>query len=312
MLTRKYNGVQNELVTKLRDFDYEVVCGSSSTSTYPEEYEIPRENTGTLKDQGMIGACVAETCVQIAEEWYRRELGEREEHSEGHFYGANRAENSTGYGMIPSDAMDKWVEKGTLPKKYFDLLVEMPDMKTLLKDYPEFEEEAKKYKLKGYVNLRGGKNTTKDKQIKEALMKYQYGLVAISPDGFTGGSHCIQLTGWNDKTNKYKFKNSWGKNYGDNGFSEIAKDRIAQVYLPLFEDVKLPFSDVQKTDWFYGDVRNMYFAGIINGLTETLFGPNETVTRAQVAAMMNRILKEIDERFATFSKVLEDKKEYFN
>lgn len=311
MLTKQYNGVQPEVVTKIREFDYETVCGSCASTTYPTEYEIPRENTGTLKNQGHVGACVAETCVQIAEEWYRRELGEQEEHSEGFFYGANRSEASDHSGMIPSNALDYWIKNGTVPKKYFDMLVEMPDMKQLLQDYPELYEEAQKYKLKGYTRLRNTGASSRDTQIKDALMKYQYGLVAISHSGFTGGSHCIQLTGWNDNNNKYKFKNSWGENYCDNGFSEIDKEKIDEVYLPLFEDVILPFTDVKKTDWFYGDVRNMYFAGIINGLTETTFGPNETLTRAQAAAMMNRILKEVDERFATFSKLLADKMEYF-
>ena len=169
MLTRKFNGVKKEVTPRIRDFEYEPVCGSCATTDFPKVYEIPRENTGTLKDQGSVGACVAETCVQIAEEWYRRELGEQEEHSEGFFYGANRKENSTGDGMIPSVALDYWMSQGSLPKKYFDILVEMPDMKKLLKDYPELYEKAKKYKLKGYVRLRSSSTSSRDSQIKEAL-----------------------------------------------------------------------------------------------------------------------------------------------
>ena len=309
MLQNNFNGVLPDIVTKIRDFDYGAVC-STCAASYPTEYEIPRENTGTLKDQGMVGACVAETCVQIAEEWYRRMLGHQEEHSEGFFYGANRRDNSNSYGMIPSTAMDCWMENGTIPKRLFDILIEMPDMKKVVKDYPEIYEEAKKYKLKGYVRLRGGNGATKDDQIKDALMKYQYGLVAISPNGFTGGSHCIQLTGWNDTKGTYKFKNSWGENYGDKGFAEIDKKLISDVYLPLFEDVELPFADVKPTDWFYGDVKNMYFAGIMKGMTDTTFNPNGNLTRAEAAAMQNRILKEIDERFMTFSKLMADKQEY--
>ena len=312
MPQNNFNGVVPDLVTKIRDYEYETVCGSIAGATYPEEYEIPRENTGTLKNQGDICACVAETCVQIAEEWYKRQFGTQEEHSEGFFYGANRNSNSNSSGMVPSTAMELWTKNGSIPKKMFDILIEMPDMKAILEKYPELYEEAKKYKLKGFTRLRTTGSSTKDMQIKDALTKYQYGLVAISPTGFTGGSHCIQLTGWNDKTNKYKFKNSWGKNYCDNGFSEIAKNKIEEVYLPLFEDVVLPFTDVKETDWFYKSIKNMYFAGIAQGVSETLFDPNAPLTRAQGFALADRILKEVDDRFTTLSKILQDKNEYSN
>lgn len=306
------NGVNKDLIPRIRDYEYERVCGSIAGTTYPEEYEIPRENTGTLKNQGNIGACVAETCVQIAEEWYKRQFGIQEEHSEGYFYGINRNSYSTSEGMVPSSAMEFWTKNGSIPKKKFDILIEMPEMKKILEKYPELQEEAKKYKLKGFTRLRTIGTSTKDMQIKDALTKYQYGLVAISPAGFTGGSHCIQLTGWNDKTDKYKFKNSWGKNYCDNGFSEIDKSKISEVYLPLFEDVVLPFTDVKETDWFYKSIKNMYFSGIAQGVSETLFDPNAPLTRAQGFALADRILKEVDDRFATLSKILEDKKEYSN
>lgn len=299
------NGVMID-VPHIRDYEYEKVCGVSAT-TYPEEYEIPRENTGTLKNQKTVGACVAETCVQIAEEWWKREFGKQEEHSEGWFYGANRSEYSNGDGMYPSSALDYWMSQGTVPKSLFDILVEMPDMKKICKDYPQLYEEAKKYRLSSYVRLRDTGTLKKDTQIKDALMKYQYGLVAISSTGFSGGSHCILLTGWNDKTDKYKFKNSWGETYGDKGFSEIAKSKIDEVYLPLFEPVILPFKDVSDKDWYYKNLKNMYFSGMINGKSADTFAPNDPVTRAELVAVMDRMSKENEERFELLAKVIEEK-----
>lgn len=311
LANNKKNGVINE-VTHLRDYSYDIVCGSAQSvgaNEYPEEYEIPRENTGTLKNQGYVGACVAEVCVQIAEEWWKREFGEQIEHSEGFFYGANRNEYSTSEGMVPSSALDYWMKQGTVPKTLFDILVEMPDMKKICQEYPELYEESKKYRLPSYVRLKDTGTLSKDKQIKDALMKYQYGLVAISPNGFEGGSHCILLTGWNDKTNKYKFKNSWGKTYGDNGFYEIAKSKISEVYLPLFEKIELPFDDVDPDAWYYKDLKNMYFSGLVKGKSDTKFDPDAPVTRAEMTVMMNRVIKEIEDRFELFSKLLEDKAE---
>ncbi len=294
-------GVQKELVSHIRDYDFETVCGAIGES-FPEEYEIPRENTGTLKDQGYVGACVAETIAQISEYWYSNQLKSPIEMSEGFIYGALRKEDSKSEGMIVSVALDLWRKIGTLPKKYFDVLKEMPEMKNVVEKFPEFYDLASKYKLSGYVSLNYS-NTKRDNAIKEALTKYQYGLVAVSDDGFPGGGHCIQLTGWNDKKDTYKFKNSWGETYGDKGFAEISKKKINRVYLPLFEEVTMPFTDVKKDDWFYDDVQAMNFAGLIKGTSETTFEPYKPLTRAEACALFNRFAKEIDKQRDLLNKV---------
>jgi len=48
--------------------------------------------------------------------------------SEGFIYGAFRKENWKSEGMLVSAALDFWREIGTLPKDYFDILKEMPEM----------------------------------------------------------------------------------------------------------------------------------------------------------------------------------------
>lgn len=298
------NGVQRELIPHIRDYDYEVVCGASGTE-FPEEYEIPRENTGTLKDQGSVGACVAEVIAQIAENWYSKQTHENTEMSEGFIYGALRNDNSTSEGMLVSVALDLWTSIGTLPKKYFDVLKEMPEIKKIVAKFPEFYEIASKYKLKGYVAFNYGQEK-KDLAIKDALTKYGYGLLAVSNDYFRG-AHCIQLTGWNDKTGKYKFKNSWGESYGDKGYSEIPKDEVNKVYLPLFEDIKIPFTDINETHWCYDIVRNLYCAGLIKGTSDTTIEVDRPLTRGEGFALMYRILKEVDKSNDIQNRVMEEK-----
>lgn len=47
-----------------------------------------------------------------------------------------------------------------------------------------------------------------------------------------------------------------------------------------------PFADVKKTDWFYDAVCWAYQAGIVNGVSETSFAPNNRITREQMATML--------------------------
>lgn len=53
----------------------------------------------------------------------------------------------------------------------------------------------------------------------------------------------------------------------------------------------LPFVDVPLDAWYYDDVKKCYQLGIIKGTDETHFSPNETVDRAQMSAIINRILE---------------------
>ena len=53
-----------------------------------------------------------------------------------------------------------------------------------------------------------------------------------------------------------------------------------------------PFSDVKQTDWFYEPVMACYEAGVVNGMTKTLFRPGTTATRGQVVTMLYRLAGE--------------------
>ena len=62
-------------------------------------------------------------------------------------------------------------------------------------------------------------------------------------------------------------------------------------------EVKLPFTDVKETDWFYEAVCALYREDVIRGLDEFTFGPYESVVRAQFATILYRMDKE--PKFAT-------------
>ena len=53
--------------------------------------------------------------------------------------------------------------------------------------------------------------------------------------------------------------------------------------------VSLPLVDVNKTDWFYNAVSYVYTNGLMNGMDETTFAPNDNTTRAMVAQVLYNI-----------------------
>ena len=50
-----------------------------------------------------------------------------------------------------------------------------------------------------------------------------------------------------------------------------------------FDDVKMPFEDVQNDTWYYNYVATAYEFGILNGKSETEFDPNANMTLAEAA-----------------------------
>lgn len=58
---------------------------------------------------------------------------------------------------------------------------------------------------------------------------------------------------------------------------------------PVVSDKELPFADVLKEHWFYADVLYVYENGLMNGVSDTAFAPNETLTRAMVVTILSRM-----------------------
>lgn len=290
-------GARNE-EQPLRMYDFELVCGASDEE-FPEEFEIERK--ANIKDQGNIGACVACTLAEVGQYLYEREM------SEAWAYGSFRSDSDKQPGLFTTRALDLWKTIGQVPLSDFGVLEEMPEIRKLTNKFPQLLEIAKKYRIGGYASLNYANAEKKDRAIKQALMKDGIGLVAVSSDYF-GESHCIMITGWNDKNKTYKIQNSWGADWQKNGFGEIPKKAINYVYAVFVEEFKLPFEDVPSDKWSYKPIKNMYLSGLINGVSETLFEPERPITREEVAAIFDRLCKKIDEKFENVYKRLNEMK----
>ena len=51
----------------------------------------------------------------------------------------------------------------------------------------------------------------------------------------------------------------------------------------------LPYQDVQQGDWYYSAVSFAYYNGLMNGVADTLFDPNGTMTRAMLVTVLWRL-----------------------
>ncbi len=78
---------------------------------------------------------------------------------------------------------------------------------------------------------------------------------------------------------------------------------------PATGEVQMPFTDVAATDWYYPYVQNVYSMGIMNGESETLFGPNDTLTRGMLVTILGRFDKADTSAVSPFADV--DPNEYY-
>ena len=69
----------------------------------------------------------------------------------------------------------------------------------------------------------------------------------------------------------------------------VVKDtQIVVVFKERASADGLPFTDVKKDDWFYENVKYVYEKGLFNGVSETLFAPQNKVTRAMLVTVLYR------------------------
>ena len=291
------NGVL-DFIENIQDYEYETISGGEKIEdNFPKSFQL---KPYTVKNQGWIMACVGCATATMLEAQFN------EEFSEGWDYGRLRNDDENFRGMIHTRTLDYLRKIGGIPKKDFDILKEMPDMKEICEKFPELDEKAKQFKISAYVKLDNGDTRTgqlKDLQIKKCITETQKPLFAISPRAF-GQSHAIVILGWNDEKNQYIIQNSWGLSYGNNGVGSVKKEDICQVYQFIYEPVKLPFNDVTETDWFYNSIKSCYMAGLIKGKTETEFAPQDYLTRAESCVKDVRLMKKIDTALQTLSKIM--------
>jgi len=234
----------------IRDFYYRAI---KAPVALPVKFSR-RSELGAVRDQGIVGACVAFACCVMKDWQESKEQGQPYDCSERFIYA--RRSNIDSEGMWPHDAMDILLKAGTPPETMCKGIWYPPTNGDRCCDEPETIEAAVKNKIKMYARV----YTVED--IKQAI--FQDGIVPIGVpvfnDWVTGvatltghipmpaasegviGYHMIAATGWDDETQELEFRNSWYlipglKAWGDGG----------NGYLPYAY-----WNKFMQTDWVEG------------------------------------------------------------
>ena len=81
-----------------------------------------------------------------------------------------------------------------------------------------------------------------------------------------------------------------GKSVGTTIVTASCREVSADIEVRVIKGaVKLPYTDVNENDWYYPYVKDVFEKGLMTGLNETTFGPNQELVRAQFAVILWRM-----------------------
>ena len=77
--------------------------------------------------------------------------------------------------------------------------------------------------------------------------------------------------------------------------AEAVKLLVTAFNIEIPAELSLPFDDVNNSDWFYPYLCAAYKSGLIQGITQNTFAPQQTITRQDIAVLISRIIKSDEE-----------------
>ena len=284
----------NSLKDSVRVYDFSVLKKSFSIqSTDLKEFKLRDfENIIKVKNQAEYWACAAFATSLILEYMNYTETGEYKELSPGYIYGKHRKDSSWSSGMSYLTLCESLLNYGSVPVSVFSRIAEMPEIKRIIKQRPDLDKIAYPTRIKGFAQINTANRDKRIEDIKLALINTNAPLLCII-NADTSASHAICVYGF--EGDKFLYQNSYGDKWGNNGRASISIDSLDHIVCFLDETVKLPFEDVPEDAWFYKNILHMYAAGLVNGKTDAEFKPNDFMTRAEVCAVLDRLMKKIDD-----------------
>ena len=282
----KDNGAR-KAVGSARAYYYNTICNVKDEEL-PKEYMV--KNLPSVLDQGSVNSCVAHGVAGALSANHLKHTGELLDLSVLLIYGLWRGD-LTGMGMFVESTLENGREIGTSPREYAPENLEVPDAIKKAKEYAEEYPNAMAFKVGSFYKMRENSNFASD--IKKAL--YQYDLPIVTVKNASSSRHCELIVGWDE--DNFILQNSYGEEWGNKGFHKVplTTKTLDDTYLVLADKVELPFSDTEG-HWAEKYIRNLYFAGIMEGYPDRTFKPDAPVTRAELAKVVDEVMKTVDEK----------------
>ena len=190
-----------------------------------------------ITDQKACGSCVAFATVASVESRLRRQRNDPNlavDLSEAHLFFVHA--RARGYncdtGWWPAEAMEDFKNKGVVDEACYPYDLSNRDGSGLCADAAQ-----RLTKISGSTVLTGNPAQIKDFIVNNGpvsacfvvyndFFSYKSG-VYKHVTGAEAGGHCVSIVGFNDNPGYWICKNSWGKDWGDQGFFKIAYGECA-------------------------------------------------------------------------------------
>lgn len=285
---------------------------ASVQSDFADNFDLVPEYLMIRKNQGAIPSCVGHAFSSERDGTEYRQTGKMENHSPGFIY-ANRKGTTTellgNEGMIPRDAARKVIRDGAVLQEdfpYNDFYKNLKDKLT-----PELFEKA--YPRRGtsfyYVKTENEVKTSLSNGHAVLIMVPVYksfytpdaNAVIPIPNVTTerfDGYHEILITGW--RPTGFRFINSWGDEWGDNGFATLPYNYPIQEMIVITDEVNRYEEEVRKmykdadqvAKWAMEAVTECNKLGLMSG-DGVNFRPKDTLTREEAAQLIYNMYKKL-------------------
>jgi hypothetical protein len=274
-------------VGSARQYYYNTICNVKDEEL-PKEYMV--KNLSNVLDQGSVNSCVAHGIAGALSANHLKNTGELLDLSVLLIYGLWRGD-MVEPGMFVESTLEKGREVGTSSRRFAPENLEVPEAIEKAKEYKDKYPDSLAFRVGSFYKMRQNSNFVSD--IKKALYQFDLPIVTVKENG--GSRHCELIVGWDE--DNFILQNSYGESFGDKGLHKVplTTKSLDDTYLVLADKVELPFSDVSG-HWAEKYIRNVYFAGLMKGYPDGTFQPDKAITRAELAKVVDEVLKDIDEK----------------
>lgn len=288
-----------------RDYTVGSVMEVSTDLKIPSDFTVWQP---PVENQGSTGNCVAQSVANIMECIEHKYGGDHKDYSVGFIYGS--PSNCADWGMFPRDACHIVTHDGELLRSEFECTMENPACKNYWYSSitPELKEKAKTRQALAYVHI-----STKE-EMQAFMLKYNLPVMIVAQSSAfypsASGRHATVCYGWiseetyNNNVHEYcdmvewgvgyqdiLFTNSWGVYYHNKGRGACKFNDIEEIWGIVPVD-KIKLTDIENC-WAKEDIQYLVDNGLVNGYEDNTFRPDEKITRAEMAALLARALREI-------------------